>query len=38
MRLYIVKTARIIYLYKEGPYTFRNKGDLDSGIKPKLQT
>ena len=33
---YTVKTAlisiRIIYLYKEGPNTVRNKYDLDSGI------
>ena len=36
---YTVKTdlvkIRIIYLYKEGHHTVRNKGDLDSGIKTK---
>ena len=36
---YTVKTAlvqiQIIYCYKEGPHTVRNKGDLDSVIKTK---
>ena len=32
---YAVKIALvlIIYLYKQGPHTVRNKADLDSGIK-----
>ena len=29
------KNSFDIYLYKEGPYTVRNKGDLDSDIKTK---
>ena len=36
-----VKTVSVqirnIYLYKEGPHSVRNKGDLDSGIKTKTQ-
>ena len=29
------KNSFDIYPYKEGPYTIRNKGDLDSDIKAK---
>ena len=40
--MYTVKTAlvsiQIIYLYKEYPHTFRNKGDLDLDREKETKT